>query len=178
MYTHLMKGEKMSNNISKEDFIKNTALTLGANACGIGSIERFSEAPEGFSPLDHYKDCKSVIAVGMALPKGLYEVPSRIIYAHFNSQICNSVDSLELQLCVQMEEKLGCTAVPMPCDWPNEYWDEENLTGKGLISMRHTAVLCGLGWNYRRIISSQICAYQVVKNALRNVLLRQYITAA
>lgn len=30
----------------------------------------------------------------------------------------------------------------MPCDNPYEYWDEEKLQGKGLISMKHTAVLC------------------------------------
>ena len=33
----------------------------------------------------------------------------------------------------------------MPCDNPYEYWDEEKLQGKGLISMKHTAVLCGIG---------------------------------
>ena len=33
----------------------------------------------------------------------------------------------------------------MPCDNSYEYWDEEKLQGKGLISMKHTAVLCGIG---------------------------------
>ena len=33
----------------------------------------------------------------------------------------------------------------MPCDNPYEYWDEDKLEGKGLISMKHTAILCGIG---------------------------------
>jgi epoxyqueuosine reductase QueG len=44
-----------------------------------------------------------------------------------------------------MEEDYQCTAVPVPCDSPYEYWDAENMEGRGLISMRHTAVAAGLG---------------------------------
>ena len=32
----------------------------------------------------------------------------------------------------------------MPCDNPYEYWDEDKLEEKGLISMKHTAILCGI----------------------------------
>jgi epoxyqueuosine reductase QueG len=36
-------------------------------------------------------------------------------------------------------------ALPLPCDSPYEYWEEANSLGKGLISMKHAAVLCGIG---------------------------------
>lgn len=125
--------------------IKGLAYQLGADVCGIGSIDRFEDAPEGFSPLDLFDKCKSVIAVGIALPKALYEVRPRLLYSHFNSQICSILDALELKLAKALEERFNCLAVPVPCDAPNEYWESDSKTAKGLISMRHTAVLCGLG---------------------------------
>jgi len=42
-------------------------------------------------------------------------------------------------------EQLGCFAVPLPCDGPYEYWETDNLRGKALLSMRHAAVMAGLG---------------------------------
>jgi len=50
-----------------------------------------------------------------------------------------------LKLAKELEEKYNCLAVPVPCNSPSEYWDAENMTAKGLISMKHTAYLCGLG---------------------------------
>jgi len=125
--------------------IKELAYQLGADVCGIGSIERFENAPPGFSPLDLFDRCKSVIALGIALPKGLYEVQPRLLYGYFNGKISSSIDDLELRLAKELEVRYNCMAVPVPSDAPNEYWEAESMTAKGLISMRHTAVLCGLG---------------------------------
>jgi epoxyqueuosine reductase QueG len=44
-----------------------------------------------------------------------------------------------------MERLSGEYAVPLPSDSPCEYWDKEKLEGRGLISMKHAAVLAGLG---------------------------------
>ena len=128
-----------------EKFIKETAYRYGADVCGIGNIDRFENAPTGYSPLDLFEQCKSVIAVGIALPKGLYEIAPRLIYSHFNAEVCTILDLIELNLAKEIEKKFHCLAVPVPCDAPNEYWDAERMTAKGLISMKHTAVLCGLG---------------------------------
>lgn len=128
-----------------EKYIKDVAFQLGADVCGIGSIERFADAPKGFSPLDIYGDCKSVIAVGIALPKGLYEIEPRLIYSHFNAQACIEVDRLTVKLAKELEKKFDCLAIPLPSDAPNEYWDKETMTAKGMISMKHAAVLCGIG---------------------------------
>ena len=128
-----------------EKFIKETAYQYGADVCGIGNIDRFENAPTGYSPLDLFEQCKSVIAVGIALPQGLYEIAPRLIYSHFNAEVCTILDHIELNLAKEIEKKFHCLAVPVPCDAPNEYWDAERMTAKGLISMKHTAVLCGLG---------------------------------
>lgn len=128
-----------------ENYIKAAAYEFGADVCGIGSIERFKNAPEGYSPLDLFDKCKSVIAVGIALPKGIYEVAPRLIYSHFNEKASHIIDEIGYKLAKEIENKFNCLAVPIPSDAPNEYWDADKLTAKGLISMKHTAVLCGLG---------------------------------
>lgn len=128
-----------------ENNIKQMILSYGADVCGISGIERFATAPTGFSPNDIFKDCKSVIAFGKALPKGLTAVDSRLIYGHYNALICNDIDAIALQGAKYLEEQFGAASVPMPCDAPYEYWQSETLTGKGLIPMKHAAVLCGLG---------------------------------
>ena len=35
--------------------------------------------------------------------------------------------------------------VPVPSDDPYEYWNQDKLEGRGLISMKHAAVLAGIG---------------------------------
>ncbi|MDF2520381.1 MAG: iron-sulfur cluster-binding protein, partial [Clostridia bacterium] len=64
--------------------IKELVLNLGADVCGIANIDRFSEAPAGFNPRDIFPYCKSVIVFGIALPKGLTMVESKLIYGYFN----------------------------------------------------------------------------------------------
>lgn len=128
-----------------KDKIKQEILSFGADVCGVANIDRFTAAPEGFSPKDIYKECKSVIVFGMSLPKGLTKVDSRLIYGHFNSFICSEVDRIALKGAGFIEQSFGVMAVPLPCDGPYEYWEKDTLTGKGLISMKHAAVQSGLG---------------------------------
>lgn len=128
----------------KQD-IKEMILSLGADVCGIANISRFKEAPKGFSPLDLYENCMSVITFGVALSKGLALVEPRLIYAHYNSHSCDWVDYIALQGAKRLETLYSCKALPLPCDSPYEYWDSENMEGRGLISMKHAAMLSGLG---------------------------------
>lgn len=128
-----------------EDKIKSEILKLGADVCGIGTIDRFHDTPEGFAPTDIYPPCKSVISLGIALPKGLFQVKPRLIYGHFNRELCHRVDDIAFTASKWIEKEYGCQCIPIPCDSPNEYWDEKNLTAKGLLSMKHVAVNCGVG---------------------------------
>lgn len=128
-----------------ENKSKQILLKCGADVCGIAGIERFVSAPAGFSPRELYRECRSVLVFGKALPKGLTKVDSRLLYGHYNTFLCSEVDRVALQGAKRLEEELGATAVPLPCDAPYEYWEKETLTGKGLLSMKHSAVLAGLG---------------------------------
>lgn len=128
-----------------KDRIKSIVLAEGADVCGVCDVNRFADSPKGFSPLDIWADCHSVVAFGTALPKGLSLVDSRLIYEHFNNDICGVVDRICLSSVKKIEREFSCLAVPIPCDGPYDYWDEDTKTGKGLLSMRHTAVKCGLG---------------------------------
>ena len=125
--------------------IKNIILDLGADVCGIADLERFHEAPSGFHPADIYKDCRSVIVAGIALPKGVMEVEPRLIYGHFNYQSSVQVDRMMLRAAKEIEKRYGGIAVPIPADSPYEYWDKDRMEGRGLISMKHAAVAAGLG---------------------------------
>ena len=125
--------------------IREYILSLGADVCGIANIDRFSESPAGFNPSDIFPDCRSVIVFGIAHPKGLTKVEPRLIYGHFNSYICPTVDSLAFNAAKAIERKFGGFAVPLPSDGPYEYWDPEKQEGRGLLSMKHAAVLAGLG---------------------------------
>ena len=98
-----------------------------------------------FPATDLYADCKSVISVGVALPKGLLRVDSRLLYGHFNADVVHKVDELVFAAAKIIEKECGGICVPIPSDAPYEYWETETMTGKGLLSMKHTAVACGVG---------------------------------
>ena len=129
----------------KED-IRALTLSLGADVCGFAAIDRFACAPEGFSPSDIDPACRSVIAFGIALPKGLLKISPRLVYNYFTETIMHgAIDQLALQLAKELERLYSCSVVPMPCDAPYEYWNAAISEGRGLISMKHAAVCAGLG---------------------------------
>lgn len=124
--------------------IKGIFLEMGADVCGVAGIERFNEAPVGFHPWDIYKDCKSVITFGKALPKGLLNVGPEIVYNHYKELSMKELDRISYLAALAIEQ-MGIKAVPLPSNTPYEFWDENESEGRGLISIKHAAVLCGLG---------------------------------
>jgi epoxyqueuosine reductase QueG len=131
--------------MDKKEQIRNLILSLGADVCGFARIDRFENAPAGYKPTDIFTDCRSVISFGIALPKGIAKVNPRLIYGHYNDLSCAEVDRIALHAGRKIEEEHQCTAIPMPADSPYEYWDEEKMEGRGLLSMKYTAVAAGLG---------------------------------
>ncbi len=127
-----------------EEVIKQIVLGLGADLCGIAGIDRFSGTPEGFHPRDIYRNCRSVVVFAKRLPKGVAFVDPRIVYNQANEINKSESDHIAFNAAIAIEN-LGCIAVPLPSDGPYDYWDSENMTGKGILSMRHAAVLAGLG---------------------------------
>jgi len=127
-----------------ENKVKEIFWGLGADVCGIANVDKFAEAPRGFHPTDVFKDCRSVVVYALALPKGLTKVSPRIVYQHINSISRNQLDYIGIAAGMAIEA-LGGVAVPLPCDAPYDYWDPEKMEGKGVISMRHAAVLAEVG---------------------------------
>lgn len=128
-----------------QESIRQAVLRLGADICGFAASERFGEAPAGFRPTDVFPDCKSVVVFGVALPKGLFAIPPQYIYSHFNGNISVPyVDGISFQLA-RLLEKDGGVAVPVPCDWPVADYNPVTKTKRGILSMKHAAVMAGLG---------------------------------
>jgi epoxyqueuosine reductase QueG len=124
--------------------IKRGILGLGADLCGIASIDRFADAPADFHPAAIFPGCESVIVVEKRLPKGAGMVSPRIVYNKANDMSVFEVDRIAYLAALEAES-FGGTAVSLPSDSPYEYWDADTLTGRGVLSMRHAAVQAGLG---------------------------------
>lgn len=131
--------------MERKEIMREKILGMGVDVCGFGGPERFTEAPIHFRPVDIYPDCRSVIAVGIALPKGLFQVESRLIYGHFNAETVRKVDEAVFSVAKMLEETYAGNCVPIPSDSPYEFWEAQTMTGKGLLSMKHVAAACGIG---------------------------------
>ena len=125
--------------------LKEFALNAGADKCGIADIERFSEAPKGFHPEDIYKDCQSVIVFLKQMPPEIILASNPVPYSHTASLLYDELDRIGLELG-KFLEKHQEHGIPVPADVPYLSWDEENKHGRGILSMRHSALLAGLGF--------------------------------
>lgn len=128
-----------------KDKIKEIFINLGADVCGIANVDLFIDTPKGFHPIDIFSECKSVIVFAKKIPKGLACVSPRIIYQQFNSIGPVELDRIAYRASNEIEKIYDAIAVPIPSDSPYDYWDAENLEGRGTISMKHAAVLAGIG---------------------------------
>jgi len=124
--------------------IKSVALNLGADKCGIASIERFNDAPIGFHPSDVYSNCKSVVVFLKKMPSEVILAENPVVYSHSAHLLYAALDQIGLNLCTQLE-KHYIHGVPLPTDVPYLFWDAENQRGQGILSMRHAAYYAGLG---------------------------------
>jgi epoxyqueuosine reductase len=59
--------------MSIEKSIKEHALRIGMDLCGIAPVSRFEGAPQGTHPCDFLPGCKSVISIGVRLPDGVIQ---------------------------------------------------------------------------------------------------------
>jgi epoxyqueuosine reductase QueG len=124
--------------------LKKYALSLGAEKCGIASVDRFDEAPKGFHPSDVFPNCKSVVVFLIQMPTEIILASNPIPYTNSAYLIYSQLDRIGLALCKIIQTN-GGNAVPIPADVPYLYWDNENKHGQGIISLRHSAYFAGLG---------------------------------
>ena len=128
----------------KSELIKEAALEFGAHGCGIASIERFKDAPEGFGPKDVFSECRSVIVFIKQMPTDAIFAENPIPYTHVAYKMYEDLDKIGMELC-RFFQNNKIKSVLIPADVPYLYWDQENMHGKGIISLKHSAVLAGLG---------------------------------
>lgn len=124
--------------------IKKVALDSGAHTCGIADISRFSGAPEGFHPRDVFSQCKSVVVFIKQMPTDVILAENPVPYTHTAYKMYEEIDRIAMELC-RFFQRNSIKAVLIPADVPYLSWDQEHMHGKGILSLKHAAVLAGLG---------------------------------
>ena len=122
--------------------IKEIMFALGADLCGIASIDRFDNAPKGYHPLDALPTCKSVISFGCRFPVGTLNCKSNIPYTRVRNSITSKMDAIVLDFCIEME-KNQIVCVPIPTN--ESQWDKNTNRWRSIVSQKHIAQAAGLG---------------------------------
>jgi epoxyqueuosine reductase len=128
----------------EQDGIRQIAISHGADLFGVAPAERFAGAPAGFHPADVYGKTRSVIVFAKRIPPESLHAESCVPYTHCNTLAMQEVDRMTFLISSDLAA-LGINTVIIPTDDPYECWDEENMTGRAILSLRHAAELAGLG---------------------------------
>jgi epoxyqueuosine reductase QueG len=123
--------------------VKDTAQKLGADLCGIASVERFNEAPSSAHPRAALSSCNSVIVVARRFLLGTIDCASTIPYTIVRNQLSAIMDRMTLDLSYELERR-GAIAVPTGAIGPTNL-DRKSGRFIGLISLKHAAEEAGLG---------------------------------
>lgn len=122
--------------------IKEILISLGADLCGIASVDRFKEAPRGFHPTDVMPTCKSVISFACRFPVGTLRCKSAIPYTRVRNSMTPKLDTIALDFCIEMERhEIVC--VPIPTN--ESLWDASTNRFRSIVSQKHAAQAAGLG---------------------------------
>lgn len=122
--------------------VKEILFSLGADLCGIASIDRFDDAPKGYHPLDVLPTCKSVISFACRFPVGSLICKSATPYTRIRNSISPKIDSISLDLCIELEKR-GAVSVPIPAI--EDEFDENTGRWRSIVSLKHAAQAAGLG---------------------------------
>ena len=127
----------------REKAVKQLLHDMGADLCGIASIDRFEEAPEGFHPCDVMPSCKSVIVFAKKMPVGTLACKTTIPYTITRNMLSHELDVISVRFCSVMEQK-GMTVVPTGTLGPGRV-DPRTGRWRSAVSAKHCAVAAGLG---------------------------------
>ena len=123
--------------------IKEIMFALGADLCGIASIDRFDHAPNGYHPLDVLPTCRSVISFGCRFPVGTLNCKSDIPYTRVRNSITlkSGCDSSGIFVLKWKKNQVVC--VPIPTN--ESQWDKNTGRWRSIVSQKHIAQAAGLG---------------------------------
>lgn len=122
--------------------VKDMMYSLGADLCGVASVDRFTEAPKGFHPLDVLPICKSVISFAVRFPVGALLCDTPVPYTRIRNSLTPKMDAIALNMCIELEKR-GIVSVPIPTN--ESLWDEKTGRWRSIISQKHAAQAAGIG---------------------------------
>lgn len=146
------------------DYVKRKALEYGADAVGIGNIERWRGAPLQMDPLQIMPECKSIIGMVFRVERGsLRGVEEGTYFSNYSSMGYGGITYLYMPMTVinlsKSIEDQGYEAIPMghQSDWrgidavgyARPEYSRPTRPGQAqpdiMIHLRIAAYLCGLG---------------------------------
>jgi ferredoxin len=146
------------------EIIKQRALALGADAVGIGNIDRWKEAPLQMDPKQIMPECKSIIGFVFRVMRGsLRGIEEGTFFSNYSSMGYGGITYLFMPMVVmnlaRMIEDAGYEAIPMghQSDWRGIDNEGDRRMGYSvpvrpghaapdvMLHLRIGAFLCGLG---------------------------------
>lgn len=123
--------------------IKEILYKLGADLCGIASIDRFGGAPEGFHPCDVLPSCRSVVVFAKKFPVGTLQCNTTVPYTIVRNMLSDILDKMSVEFCAIIEQD-GVVAVPTGTT-SHDQTDSKTGRRRSIVSAKHCAVAAGLG---------------------------------
>lgn len=119
--------------------IKELSIRAGATVVGIASAGSFSDAPEGFRPIDKLDTCRSVIVLGCPFPQEAI-FKDTVEYTAIRNDMVAKLNDIAKDVAKQVK-KLGYDT-KMIGGLGGKY---DNGRFRGHISLKHAAELAGIG---------------------------------
>ncbi|NLF23691.1 MAG: hypothetical protein GX590_11110, partial [Lentisphaerae bacterium] len=150
--------------VQAADFVKRKALEFGADSVGIGSIDRWADAPLQMDPRQIMPECKSIIGMAFRVERGsLRGIEEGTYFSNYSAMGYGGLTYLYIPMTVinltKAIEDQGYEAIPMghQSDWraiDGDGFARRNYsrpvrpgqaTPDIMIHLRIAAYLCGLG---------------------------------
>lgn len=122
--------------------IKELFYSLGADLCGVASVDRFSDAPKGFHPTDVLPGCRSVLSFACRFPAGTLKCTSPHPYTLARNVMTDKMNRIAVEACVELEKR-GVCAIPIPTN--DSIPDPNTGRWRSIVSQKHAAQAAGLG---------------------------------